>query len=148
LLKLAGCIAEQADWRLELIVTNPKSSSPLAGPTEREHLNRREIYLRHATARELFHAGYHEAAFLQMWSSIVATLWDIQERMDIPIKNEDIPYGLKQLVSLALISEDEYHLILQALDKQNCLAQGFLCEEIHENFLRSLSEITLRLLKS
>lgn len=146
--RLAKAISDHPDWRLELIVTNPRVDYSKTGQNTLEHLNRREIYLHIATAQELNQAGYPEAAFSLLWSAIAATFWEIQARDRIPTKEGNFAHLLKQLVSMVVISEREYVSLHKAFRMQTLIAQGYQCEGLHPEFIRELSEITLRMLKS
>ena len=148
LIELTQRISKHPDWRLELLVTNPKSISQGPDLIGTDCLNRREIYVRLAESRDLINAGYYEAALFLIWSAIVATLADVQEREQIVLKKQDGAYVLKQLVSLAVISNQEHHLLWQAYGIQNAISHGLKCEALDEDLLRRLSDTTLRILKS
>jgi hypothetical protein len=147
IIKLAEVIHDHPKWRLELIVTNPKSNQAKLDNIQSSFLNRHEIYLHLAESRELIHTGHPQAAFLLLWSATAATLLLVKRQAQIQTKKFESVYLLKQLVTLAIIDQNEFQLLQEGLDLQRLIMQGFITEDIQKEFLNNLSEVTMRLLK-
>jgi hypothetical protein len=91
---LAGILQDKPDWRLELIMTNPKAKLPSEEGIE--PLSRKEVTDRLNQVEEL-QQSHQTAAMLLAWSAAEVALRLTAEQNDIKLKEQSPNYIVKQL---------------------------------------------------
>jgi len=120
---MTRAVESLSGWRLELIVTNPRSPSEEGERggylTEKETLDRLLI------GAALRHEGRREAGFLMSWLGVESAMRLALTQVDGWPKREMPAYLIKRLYSLAAISKVDRQVLEQALSTRNRLLHGY-----------------------
>jgi len=138
-------VQEQPGWRFELIVSNPRISTREVDESDNAYANRRETYIRLGKAQTLLESNQLEAALLMAWAAMVATLRSIVFREGIRLRRDNPHYPLKQLVSLAIISREDYDFLLEMTQLRNAIAGGFKASEPDPLLVQKLIQMVISL---
>lgn len=140
---LAQAVEQHPGWRFELVIANSGNSVFLA-KAERT-LQEDEIKSRLNLAKQL--QPYPEPAILYSWSLVEATLRLVAEKEHLALKELNPYYLLNKLAIEGVISTGEHQLLRNALYLRNAIAHGFKTNEITQNFIGELIQITEQLLQ-
>lgn len=128
-------------WRLDLVVTNPRSMPIVAAGTE--ELDRAEIQARVGAVRQLLRASQKEAAMLLAWSATEAALRLLARRQDIELERDHPSFIVKKLYSLGVLSREEYEVLQEGLRFRNSIVHGYRSPESKRDVVNELlTEVT------
>lgn len=125
---LAAVIQQQAGWRFELIVTNPKDQGDLIEKQD-DLLANQDILARLEEARILLHQEHGEAAVLLAWSAAEAMLRRLLIQEGVSAENTAASM-LKNLFAHGLIDQDQYDTLRQGLETRNTILHGYKDTEL------------------
>jgi hypothetical protein len=114
-------------WRLDLIVTNPRSISP--AEENADELSHSEIQARIPQVHTLLSSNQEDAAALLAWSTAEAALRLLAKQKNIPLENGQPGFIVKKLFSLGLLSWDDYQLMQESLRFRDLLVHGYRSPE-------------------
>lgn len=137
---LASLVNSQPNWRFELVVTNPRTSSVDVVPTD-------VVWKRLNAIHQLTDQGQAEAAFLLLWSATEAVLRMIAAREDVHIERLSPDAIVKQLATLGLLAREDQRTLLAAANLRNSLVHGLATATVESNVVDRVSDVTERLLE-
>ncbi|HEX5724421.1 MAG TPA: hypothetical protein VFX98_03095 [Longimicrobiaceae bacterium] len=114
-------------WRYDLFL--PDRREPATVGDGFPPLLREEIHSRYREAEALRAAGHADAALLLAWAATEALLRLLAEREDATLPRQETPFLLKHLVTLGVISRDQFVLLREAAARRNAVAHGFAVGE-------------------
>lgn len=123
LIPLAEAVDARPGWRFELVVVGNRDT--LVVGEDAEELDRREIRSRLAAVRYLLGSGQEEAASLLAWSAAEAAMRVRARRERIALERDQPTFILKTLVSLGVVSREEYTLFQEGLRLRNLIVHGY-----------------------
>jgi uncharacterized protein YutE (UPF0331/DUF86 family) len=130
LTSLSSAVNATPGWRLDLVVTNPRSASVI--DTRAEELDRDGIRARVETVRHLLRVteeDEEDAAALLAWSAAEATLRAVARRHTIALEREQPALIVKKLYSLGALGREEYEVLQEALRFRNAIVHGYRLPE-------------------
>ena len=122
LIALSDAVNAKPGWRLELIVTNDRSTT-VDGSTE--ELGDHEIRDRVERVRKLLELDQEDAAALLAWSAAEAALRIICRREGIRVDGNQPASMTEQLYSLGVLSRADYELLREAFKLRNVIVHGY-----------------------
>lgn len=142
--ELAEAVSRQPDWRLDLVVTNPRSHS--LGLPMGDEPDPAEIQSRIGVAREMLDDGQGELAALIAWSAAEAVLRKVAQSHDVMLDRLQPESILKHLYVVGLLGDDEFDVLQQALSERNYIAHGYRANESPNAWVPPLIDATRELL--
>ena len=139
LVDLAKAVEAQPDWRLDLIVTNPRHAPD--EPLDGEEPSAVDIRGRIGVARELLDEGHDEAAALLAWSAVEAALRELARREALALNGRQPEFVIEQLYSVGLLGKEDYSLLLNALSERNLIAHGFVGRGLSDSIVTRVIDI-------
>jgi hypothetical protein len=141
---LAARVEKQPNWRLDMVVSNPRDKKQLevAQPWELSDISRHL-----AESRVISEAGHKEAAFLLLWAATEALLrhFAVREKIDAPALQP--PRALvNQLTTAGAIDRKDYKPLIEAADTRNRVAHGVSRSAVDARAIEVLADISSRLL--
>lgn len=127
---LASAVNAVPGWRLDLVVTNPRSASVIDGRAE--GLDRGGIRARLETVHHLLliaEEDEEDAAALLAWSAAEAALRLLARRQGIELERDYPSFIVKKLYSLGVLSREEYEVLQEGLRFRNSIVHGFRLPE-------------------
>jgi uncharacterized protein YutE (UPF0331/DUF86 family) len=141
---LAARVEREPNWRLDMVVTNPRDQKRLedAQPWEVSEISRLL-----AEARVVSDGGHKEAAFLLLWAATEALLRHIAQQEGINISELQQPRILiNHLTSAGLIDRTDYGQLIAAAEIRNRVVHGVGRSAIDSRMVETLADICSRLL--
>jgi hypothetical protein len=132
-------------WRLDLVVTNPRSISPANG--DAEELSHAEIQERVVQVQTLLGSNQEDAAILLAWSTTEAALRLLARQKNISLETNQPGFIVKKLFSLGLLSWDDYQLLQESLRFRNLIVHGYRSPDPKSEVIRKLMVKVAELLK-
>lgn len=142
---IAKAVQGKADWRFELVVTNPKEQNRLQ-TKDAKLLEPDDITYRLQEIRTLVANEYGEAAFLLTWSVVEAALRHTAQVYNIDLIQDTSPYLLKSLFTYGLLTQGQYQTLQKGLQTRNLLAHGYKTRQSFVQLLNDLLLITEQLI--
>ncbi len=140
---LTQAIAQHPGWRLELVMANPEGATDSTHAAE--SLPALAIAAQLPGVKQLA-TQHREAAILQAWSLVEATLRLVAEKEALSVKKFDTAYLIKQLATEGSISRAEYQVLMDLLSLRNAIAHGFKTTALTENVVDELVAIAEQIL--
>lgn len=142
---IAKAVQGKANWRFELVVTNPKEQNRLQ-TKDAKLLEPDDITYRLQEIRTLVANEYGEAAFLLTWSVVEAALRHTAQAYKIDLLQDTSPYLLKSLFTYGLLTQGQYQTLQKGLQTRNLLAHGYKTRQSFVQLLNDLLLITEQLI--
>lgn len=120
---LAERVQAHPEWRVDLVAVG--SPDRLALSSELPVLPAADVERRYDEADGLAAGGHGDAAVLIGWAATEAALRLLAERNAVPVQRAATPVLLKQLVSLGVISREQYDTLWPLYQQRNAIAHGF-----------------------
>ena len=111
-------------------------------------LGEQEIIQALKEGEALLAQNHSEAAFLLTWAGTEAVLRLLAEKEEIALKHAEPSYVLKQLVTYAVISKEEYTALADAMRVRDALMHGFTTQKFALSRVRELIGTTKQLLQN
>jgi uncharacterized protein YutE (UPF0331/DUF86 family) len=143
---LARRIEQNPGWRFEIAVIN--SQEEVFPPENACSLGKDDIVRNLRESSKLAESNHLEAALLMAWSSTEATLRLLADKEKIHLRAYAPQYMIKQLATYAVLSRDEYNMLMRAIRPRNALVHGFKTDELDSSLVEELIETTDHLLQS
>ena len=142
--ELALAVQSHPGWKLDLVVTNPQG---FAAEDVADSLSEQDVRRITVEAAELLQENRTEAALLLAWSAAEAALRRVAFSEGLQLEQKGPLYLLTQLATNALISRDDYRLLIDAHESRNRVAHGFDLPDRgrYVEATRQLLELTERL---
>ena len=143
---IAQIVKQHPGFKFELVITNPDEGMLFTQRTIT--LSKADITKTIEELDELSKSDHSEASLLLAWATAEAVLRLLAQKEEIPLRGYAPLYLLKQLVTYAVISKEEYDSLLRIMKVRNALAHGFKTEEFDPKLLQELIEMIQHLLPS
>lgn len=141
---IAKAVQDKAEWRFELVVTNPKEQSRRQ-VKDAVLLEQVDINYRLQEVRNLITSEYGEAAFLLAWSVLEALLRHIAKTQNINLTPDTPSYLLKSLFTYGLLNQEQYQKLQKGLQTRDLLVHGYKTKQSFAQLLNDLLLITEQL---
>lgn len=140
---LANSIEALPNWRLELVMTNPRESEKSRDPTQL--LTNNEITQRMSSARQLAGDGHVDAATLMAWTAVESLLRRIAAAEGIRLKAENPRRLVKELYSRGELDESTFRTLDRAAKARNQIVHGFHSDRTSISDFEALASVTDRM---
>lgn len=122
---LAVALKNEAGWKLDLVITNPKRSK-YREDADFEDLTVSELQERIAQVKELMKANFYEAALIMCWSAFESSARTLLQLEQPNLRNRSTSAVLlKQLFAYGIIDREEYNWLRSVTKFRSYLAHGF-----------------------
>ena len=139
LIELAELASSQENWRLELVMTNPRAT--FRTDIEAELLSKQEVLDRLLTAGKLESEGLYDSSILVMWSAIEAILRRTAIAQGVSLGSIDSRALVKRLYSLGIIGKAVWSKLDNAAGHRNSIVRGYRPEPISKEFCKEIATI-------
>jgi hypothetical protein len=144
--ELARLVRAEPHWNFELVLLG--EGEQLTTPEGARPFERDDILRGIEAAERLVASEFSEAALLQAWSTLEATVRLLSEEEGLVLERLNPLSILTQATSNGVISRDDYNLLTKAMKYRNALAHGFKTIDFDPTLVRELISTTKRLLQS
>jgi hypothetical protein len=144
--ELARLVRAEPHWNFELVLLG--EGEQLTTPEGARPFERDDILRGIEAAERLVASEFSEAALLQAWSTLEATVRLLSEEEGLVLERLNPLSILTQATSNGVISRDDYNLLTKAMKYRNALAHGFKTIDFNPTLVRELISTTKRLLQS
>jgi REase_AHJR-like len=144
--ELARLVQAEPHWNFELVVVGEED--PLSAPEGAAPFERDDILRGIEAAERLLASEFSEAALLQAWSTLEATVRLLSEKEGLVLERLNPLSILTQATSNGVISRDDYNFLTKVMKYRNALAHGFKTIDFDPVLVTELINITKRLLQS
>jgi uncharacterized protein YutE (UPF0331/DUF86 family) len=142
---LASLVEKHKDWRLDLVLTNPRER--YAPPEEWALLPISELQIRLTQANDLLeNSNQPDSAMLLLWVVVEATLQHIAKRESINLTRPSPKLLVKELFSLGIINQQAYETLNQAAEFRNRIVHGFTTYSSLEPIFRTTKKLISEML--
>jgi hypothetical protein len=141
--EMARLVQAEPHWNFELVVVGEEGQ--LSTPEGARPLERADILLGIEAAERLVASGFSEAALLQAWSTLEATVRLLSEEEGLVLERLNPLSILTQATSNGVISRDDYNFLTKVMKYRNALAHGFKTIDFDPVLVIELINITKRL---
>jgi hypothetical protein len=143
---MARLVQAEPHWNHELVVVGEEEQ--LSAPEGPRPLERDDVLGGIEAAERLVASGFSEAALLQAWSTLEATLRQLSEEEGVVLERLTPLSVLTQATRNGVISRDGYSFLTKVMKYRNALAHGFKPIEFDPTLVGELISTTKRLLQS
>ena len=143
--EMSRVVQAEPHWNFELVVVGEEeqwSAPEGARPFERD-----DILRCIEAAERLVASGFSEAALLQAWSTLEATVRLLSEEEGLVLERLNPLSILTQATSNGVISRDDYNFLTKVMKYRNALAHGFKPIAFDPTLVKELISTTKRLLQ-
>jgi hypothetical protein len=144
--EMARLVQADPHWNFELVVVGEEDQ--LNVPEGAHPFERDDIFRGIEEAERLVASGFSEAALLQAWSTLEATVRLLSEGEGLVLERLNPLAILTQATSNGVISRDDYNFLTKVMKYRNALAHGFKTIDFDPALVTELINITKRLLQS
>jgi REase_AHJR-like len=144
--EMARLVQAEPHWNFELVVVGEEEQ--LSAPEEARPFERDDILRGIEVAERLVASGFSEAALLQAWSTLEATVRLLSEEEGFVLERLTPLSILTQATSNGVISRDDYNFLTKVMKYRNALAHGFKTLDFDPALVTELVNLTKRLLQS
>jgi hypothetical protein len=144
--ELARLVQAEPHWNFELVVVGEEDQ--LNAPEGAHPFERDDIFRGIEGAERLVASGFSEAALLQAWSTLEATVRLLSEEEGLVLERLNPLSILTQATSNGVISRDDYNFLTKVMKYRNALAHGFKTIDFDPALVTELINNTKRLLQS
>jgi hypothetical protein len=144
--ELARLLQTKPHWNFELVVVG--EGEQFSAPEGARPFERDDILRGIEAAERLVASGFSEAALLQAWSTLEATVRLLSEEEGVVLERLNPLSILTQATSNGVISRDDYSFLTKVMKFRNALAHGFQTLDFDPALVTELINITKRLLQS
>jgi hypothetical protein len=144
--EMARVVQAEPHWNFELVVVGEEEQ--LSAPEGARPFERDDILRGLEAAERLVASGFSEAALLQAWSTLEATVRLLSKEEGLVLERLNPLSILTQATSNGVISRDDYSFLTKVMKFRNALAHGFKTLDFDPVLATELINITKRLLQS
>jgi hypothetical protein len=142
--ELARLVQAEPHWNFELVVVGEEEQ--LSAPEGARPFERDNILRGIEAAERLVASWFAEAALLQAWSALEATVRLLSEEEGLVLERLNPLSILTQATSNGVISRDDYNFLTKVMKFRNALAHGLKTIDFDPVLVTELINITKRLL--
>jgi hypothetical protein len=143
--ELARLLQTKPHWNFELVMVG--EGEQLRTPEGARPFERDDILRGIEAAEKLATSGYSEAALLQAWSTLEATVRLLTEEEGLVLDRLNPLSILKQAVTNGVIFRDDYNFLIKIMDYRNALIYGLKPIDFDPTLVEQLISTTKRLLQ-
>jgi hypothetical protein len=144
--ELARLVRIEPHWNFELILVGEEEQ--LSTPEGTRPFERDDILRGIEVAERLVASGFSEAALLQAWSTLEATVRLLSTEEGLVLEQLNPLSILTQVTSNGIISRADYNFLTKVMKYRNALIHGFKTLDFDPALVTELINLTKRLLQS
>ena len=144
--ELARLVRAEPHWNFELVLVGEEEQ--LSTPEGARPFERDDILRGLEAAERLVASGFSEAAFLQAWSTVEATVRLLSKEEGLVLGQLNAHSILTQATSNGVISRNDYNFLTRVMKYRNALVHGFKPIDFDPTLVGELINTTNRLLQS
>jgi uncharacterized protein YutE (UPF0331/DUF86 family) len=142
---LARLVEKHKDWRLELVLTNPREQN--TSTEEWSLLPIEDLQLRITQANDLLeNLQQPDSAMLLLWVAAEATLQYIAKRESVNLTRQSPKLLIKELLSLGIINKQAYVTLTRAADFRNRIVHGYTSYSSVESVFKDTKKLITEML--
>jgi hypothetical protein len=143
--ELARLIQTKPHWNFELVVVG--EGEQLSAPEGAQPFERDDILRSIKATERLVALGFSEAALLQAWSTVEATVRLLSKEEGLVLEGLTPLSILTQATSNGVLSRGDYNFLTKVMKYRNALAHGFKTTDFDPALVTELVSLTKRLLQ-
>jgi uncharacterized protein YutE (UPF0331/DUF86 family) len=146
IMELARLIRAEPHWNFELVLVGEEEQ--LSTPDRARPFERDDILRGIEAAEKLVASGFPEAALLQAWSTLEATVRLLSVEGGLVLKGPNSFSILTQATSNGIISRADYNFLAKVMKYRNAFVHGFKTLDFDPALVTELNNLTKGLLQS